>query len=134
MYSIEKTDWGVTLTFGGFMDASEMRAWVNESKEVLKDVASGFGVLVDMRTLKPLSEEVQAVMQEGQKLYKGQGMSRSVVILASAVVTMQFKRIAKETGIYAWERYIDASSNANWQEKGIAWVRDTIDPDGAVAA
>ena len=46
-------------------------------------------------------------MQEGQKLFKNAGMERSVVILSTAMVTMQFKRIAKETGIYEWERYIE---------------------------
>ncbi len=134
MYKIEKKPWGYYLTFGDFMTAVEMKAWVDESKTQLKTAASDFGVFVDMRTLKPLLPEVQAVMQEGQKLYKGKGMSRSVVILASALVTLQFKRIAQESGIYAWERYIDSSTVAEWQDKGIGWVRDKIDPDGAVAA
>jgi len=34
-------------------------------------------------------------------------MVRSVVILANTITKLQFKRIAQETGIYQWERYID---------------------------
>jgi hypothetical protein len=134
MYGIEKKDWGYQLTFGGSMTAEEMQAWVEESQELLTRAKPGFGVFVDMRTLRPLTPDAQAVMQEGQKLYKGWGMARSVVILASALLTLQFKRLAQQTGIYEWERYIDSTAQANWEEKGVSWVRDKIDPDGAVAA
>ena len=33
-----------------------------------------------------------------------------------------FKRLAKETGIYEWERYIDASSHPNWEEDAMKWI------------
>lgn len=68
-------------------------------------------------------------MEEGQKLFKQKGMTRSVVILNSPIVTVQFKRIAKETGIYNWERYLDASSTPDWEQKGRRWLTDGIDPD-----
>jgi hypothetical protein len=42
---------------------------------------------------------------------------------------MQFRRIGKETGIYEWERYIDASSVADWEKIGIDWLSKGIDPD-----
>jgi len=129
MYKIEKKPWGFNLTFGETMSAEEMRAWLEESKKATANASPSFGVFVDMRTLKPLLAEVQLVMQEGQKLYKAKGMSRSVVILASALVTLQFKKIAKESGIYAWERYIDSSSVHDWENQGIGWIRDNIDPD-----
>ncbi|HEY5960705.1 MAG TPA: hypothetical protein VIV60_29325 [Polyangiaceae bacterium] len=134
MYEINKTAYGFQLIFGDSMSAAEMQQWHDESKVLLTSATPGFGVFVDMRTLKPLTPDAQAIMQQGQKLFKSKGMVRSVVILASALVTLQFKRIAKETGIYDWERYIDASSVKDWQSKGIAWVRDKIDPDAAVAA
>jgi hypothetical protein len=82
-----------------------------------------------MRTLKPLQPDVQAILEEGQKLFKQKGMARSVVILANSVLTMQFKRIAKETGIYLWERYIDSNTNPKWEQTGIDWLAKGIDPD-----
>ena len=129
MHKIEKKPWGYELTFADIMTKEEMQKWVEESKALLATAQPSFGVFVDMRTLKPLPPDAQAVMQEGQKLYKAKGMVRSVVILASALVTAQFKRIAKETGIYEWERYIDSSTSPTWKDVGISWVRDKVDPD-----
>ena len=116
MYKIEKKDFGFKLTFSGFIQEAEMKKWVEESKIALKDVSIAFGVFVDMRTLSPLPPESQKYMQEGQKLYKQKGMVRSVVILANPIISMQFKRIAQETGIYQWERYIDEQSTSNWEK------------------
>jgi hypothetical protein len=129
MHKIQKESWGYHLTFGDSMSAEEMQLWVDESKSVLRTAPRSFGVFVDMRNLRPLSVAARAVMLEGQKLYKRKGMRRSVVILASALITMQFRRLAKESGIYEWERYIDASAVPNWEEAGIAWLRHQLDPD-----
>ena len=129
MYNIQKTDYGVKLTFSGNINLDEMNKWVNDSKQIIKGLSTEFGVFVDLRELKPLAGDVQTSMQEGQILFKKAGMQRSVVILANAILTMQFKRIAKETGIYNWERYIDASKFDNWESTGIDWLKNNIDPD-----
>ena len=128
MYKIEKTDYGYKLTFDDFVVADEMKAWREESAELLSGAPGQFGVLVDMRTLIPLSVAAQEQMQEGQKLYRSKGMLRSVVILDSVVTTMQFQRIGRETGIGDFERYIDASSVANWEQVGVEWITKGIDP------
>jgi len=129
MYKVEKTSYGYKLIFGDFIQADEMKKWVDESKEILANSTSEFYIFVDMRTLKPLPEDAQPFMQEGQKLYKQSGMKRSVVILNNPIITLQFKRIAKETGIDQWERYIDASSVPDWEAKGLAWITEGKDPD-----
>ena len=120
---------GIKLTFGDFIKVDEMKQWVEESKKALLKAPLSFGVLIDMRTLKPLSADVQKVMEEGQRLYKTKGMKRSVVVLESSTIAMQFKRIAKDSGIYQWERYISAQDNPNWERTGIAWIKDGVDPD-----
>lgn len=129
MYKIEKKGYGFKLAFGGSMKVDEVKRWVEESKTALVGAPKEFGVLIDMRTLQPLLEDAQTHMKEGQKLYKAKGMLRSVVILNSPIVTLQFKRIAKETGIYAWERHIDASAVTDWEKVGIDWISKGIDPD-----
>ncbi len=133
MYKIEKKGYGIKITFDGFMTAEEMSQWLAESRKVVPTLGSKFSVFVDMRTLKPLPAEGQTVMQEGQKLYKQSGMQRSAVILNNKVMTMQFQRIAKETGIYEWERYIDASANPNWEQDGENWLTRAVDPDAKPA-
>ena len=129
MYNIEKTHYDFKLTFGDFMKADEMQKWVADSKKVLENISGEFGVFVDMRTLKPLPQDAQKFMQEGQVIYKQKGMSRSVVILDNAITMLQFKRIAQQTGIYEWERYFDASASPNWEEKAVKWITHKIDPD-----
>lgn len=129
MYNIEKMPYGYRLTFADSITPDEMKAWVSESKKVLASSPAKFGIFVDMRTLRPLANEARATMEEGQKLYKKNGMEKSVVILSSNLTKMQFKNIAKDTGIYAFERYIDASSEPDWEKVGIKWIKNGIDPD-----
>lgn len=129
MYKIEKTSYGYKITFSDFISAEELTKWLAESKSLLATQSSKFQNFIDMRALKPLPQDAQPIMEEGQKLYKSKGMEKSVVILSNSITTMQFKRIAKETGIYAFERYIDSSATPNWEQKGIDWLTKGIDPD-----
>lgn len=129
MWNIQRTQYGFQITFGGFIKPEEMREWVAASRrELSAPLAAGWGVVVDMRTLKPLPDDVQAIMVEGQKQYKLKGMTRSCVVLANSVTTMQFRRLAKDSGIDAWERYIDANACPDWQTPAARWVADGIEP------
>ncbi len=132
MYKIDKTTYGYKLTLSEMIKADEMKQWLEDSKKALASSPATFGIMVDMRDLKPLPPEAQPHMQEGQKLYKEKGMQRSAVILANAVITMQFKRIAKQTGIDQWERYIDASSDSNWEQTATEWIANGVDCDKTV--
>ncbi|HPH95273.1 MAG TPA: hypothetical protein PKW33_10820 [Anaerolineaceae bacterium] len=130
MYKIEKASYGFHLIFSGMINAEEMQAWVRDAKKALSGpLPKQFGVFVDMRDLKPLDDATTQHMVEGQKEFKIKGMVRSVVILHNAVVTMQFKRLAKASGIYEWERYLDASTTPDFEKVGIAWLVQGIDPD-----
>lgn len=129
MYKIEKREWGFYLTFGGVISEDEMAAWLEESRERLADAEAPFYVFVDMRSMIPLNPQAQVFMQEGQKHFRAQGMERSVVILSSPVVAAQFKRIGGETGIGRYERYIDATAVENWEDIGMLWLLQGIDPD-----
>ncbi len=129
MYKIDKTDYGFKLTFGGNLTSDELTNWKEDSKKALQGVSGRFGAMIDMRQMAPLTKEAQPIMAEGQKLYKSKGLERSAVILASPILVIQFKRIAKETGIYDWERYIDATSAPNWEKMGQDWLIKRVDPD-----
>jgi hypothetical protein len=129
MYKIEKKFYGYKLTFDGFIQLNEMKSWVEDVKKGLVGAPNEFGVFVDMRTLKPLDTETQEFMKTGQVLFKQMGMVRSVVIVEAPITKMQFQRIAKETGIYAWERYLDTQTNSDWENVGLDWISKGIDPD-----
>jgi len=129
MYTIEKTDFGYRLTFGGRILADEMSLWVQESEEALAKQRPGFHVFVDMRSLRPISADAQVQMQRGQRLYKEKGMERSVVILSDPTLERQFQRIAKQTGILLWERYVDATRVPNWEQVGMDWLVEGKEPE-----
>ena len=129
MYKREKKEFGLRLTFGGIISGEEMYRWLSDMSRELTSVRDDFCVFVDMRTLAPLGKKGQVHIQDGQKLAKRCGMVRSVVILNSPVTTMQFKHIAMDTGIYEWERYIDASKDRDWEQTGMDWIEKAIDPD-----
>jgi hypothetical protein len=129
MYKIEKRLSGFLLTFSGSIQREEMNRWLEESKGQLASTVGSFGVIIDMRSLAPLSGETQEVMVEGQGMYRKKGMQRSAVILANAVVTQQFRRLALNSGIAQFERYIDASQHPDWSAAAIRWVRDGISPE-----
>src|ERR1700690_1090752 len=92
MYTIAKRPSGYLLTFQGFIEATEMKAWAEESLSHLSTQQGRFGVVVDMRKLKPLPVDSQKIMVETQAVYKRKGMERSAVILEDAVTTSQFRR------------------------------------------
>lgn len=130
MYVIEKKAFGYQLLFGGRVSGSQMRAWLAESIEALATAPPSFGVFVDMRTLRPLGDEARVLLLRGQRLYSKAGMQRSVVILDTADHGVHWQRIAQQSGIWPNERYIDASTNADWNADGLAWIIDGIEPDG----
>ncbi len=129
MYKIEKKPFGFKLVFGDAIEVDEMKRWSAESAKALVGQSGKFGVLVDMRTLKPLKADAQAVMVEGQKQYKVKGMERSAVAVPNAIVAMQFKRLAQDSGIYQWERYIDCAKHPDWENVAEAWLVSGKDPD-----
>ncbi|MGD0989528.1 MAG: hypothetical protein ABR874_17085 [Candidatus Sulfotelmatobacter sp.] len=128
MYKIEKTDIGFKLTFDGIVTQADLLPWFEESKKALSTCKKPFGVIIDMRGLELLPPEVQAEIVKGQMLYRDGGLERSAVILGDPIVTIQFMRLAKKSGVYEYERYIDASSDAQWEKHAEEWVRSGIDP------
>lgn len=132
MFKIDKTDYGISLVMSGDINVEEMTTWLNEFKLIVDQMETGFCVLVDMRTLIPIASDTRAPLEAGQKCAKENGMKRSVVILNNPVLTMQFKGIAHQTGIYEWERYIDASQEPDWERVGLDWLIKCVDPDKKV--
>jgi hypothetical protein len=130
MYNISRQGFGFQLTFGGKIDLSEINRWHEESRNALVGAPKSFGVLIDMRSLHPgdLAPDAQPVMVDGQQMFRKAGMERSCVILQSATVTMQFQRLAHQSGIDAYERYINAAAHPDWHTQALAWIEKKTDP------
>lgn len=128
MYKVERAHYGLRLTLSGNMTSDEIRRWEHEVVDALHQLARPFGVFVDMRQLAPPAPENQGALKHAQIRARQLGMRRSVVIVDSAEVAAEFERIARQTGIYIYERYIDAIDDPHWEQRGLDWIIDGIDP------
>lgn len=129
MYLIERADYGYHLTFSGVFTEDENRRWLEESRRILAEGPGEFGVFVDMRTCQPLSYPARKILEAGQRYYKEMGMTRSVVIVDSPVLKRQLEELAKQSGIYEWERYIATSTTPRWEKVALDWIIKAVDPD-----
>ncbi len=127
-WNIEKKPYGFKLTFSGSISPEEMQEWADASRRTVTFSGAKHGVVVDMVNLKPLSNESQTIMVGTQSMYKKLGMKLSAVLVPNTIIAMQFRRLAKESGIDAWERYIDVSKVSNPEKVAEDWVMNEIDP------
>lgn len=131
MFKIEKKTYGLKMTFEGFVKPDEMQSWLDQFTSAMETTPRGFGILVDMRKLKPLPPESQSLMNIGQSYGRERGLTRSLVVVDSSITALQFKRIAKHTNVAEYERYLDSSSHPNWENIGINWIQNAQEPPAA---
>lgn len=127
-YSIEKKPGGLLLTFEGTLGLADIEAWRAESQKYVLAYSEPFSVIVDMRQLLPLDRCVLAAFVDGQRYYAENGMSRSSVILTDRLLTMQFRRIARDSGISAYELYVDGAKDG-WAKQAVDWARYGKEPN-----
>jgi len=110
------------------MGAEEMAGWAQESEHILGHMHGQWGVLIDMRELKPLDRDAALIMTPTQAKYRAHGMVRSAVGLHGALLKLQFERLAQASGIHAYERYLDTESTPDWEARGVRWITDGTEP------
>ena len=132
MWNVSTQSFGFVLTFEGSPSAAELEDWIVESKNRLAGpLPAGWGLVVDMRSLKPLAADAQAVMAKGQLEYKNKGMTRVAVVMTDAIAIMQFRRLGRGTGVDKVERFVNSETTPNWQSVAKAWVVSGTEPPNA---
>lgn len=132
MYSIEVAGYGLKLRTEGALEGEDAKAWAALYQQKLQEVVSRgrpFGQYVDMRGGKLLSPETQALVGREMARFKELGGQRSAGVLDNAIGAMQIKRLARESGIHTWQKYVDAETTPDFERVALAWVVDGIDPD-----
>lgn len=124
-----KTRYGFRINAPGFLSLAETREWFEDLKRLVGTSGKPFGLLVDIRSQRANPPESQAIIQEAMAWVKGAGLVRSAVVLDSTVAKLQTTRLAKTSGVYAWERYLDASKNLDWEKHAVEWIVNGVDPD-----
>lgn len=126
-YQVEATPYGIRTSHSGYATPEEAVDWLEQCRKILGEPHS-FGQLVDLRGHKPNSPEVNEIVQEHMRFVRGHGLVRSAVVLSGVTSQMQIKRLAKETGMYEWERYLNAE-DPEWERKAVEWIDNGTDPD-----
>ncbi|QRN96088.1 hypothetical protein JRI60_44855 [Archangium violaceum] len=124
------TEYGFRVHAPGYITPEEARAWLEDLK--LQVIALGgkpFGLMVDSRTQRANPTDTQELIRESMVWLRDHGMVRSVVVLDSTVALMQVLGLAKATGVYAYERYVDSLKDPNWEARALDWIIRAIDPD-----
>lgn len=129
MIKYEIKDYGLYLKFSGIISINEATELTEWTENIVQLMDSSSNVFVDMQEMEILPADCKEKIEEVQKILYKKGYSRSVVILSNEITAMQFKLIAKKTGIYEFERYIDASNNEDWEQFGMDWLLNAVDPD-----
>lgn len=131
-YTVQKTPFGYRSEIVSPFAPAEAQRWLSEIKQV---VGTGklTGQLIDSRLAKANSPESGKVIEEAMTFVRARGLQRSAVILSSSVVKMQIQRMARESGVDSFERYIDASADPEWEKTAIAWIEKGVDPEQLTA-
>lgn len=128
MYEISQTQGYVRISFTGRIGLEEMKEWLNEMRTAMSQPNPNGLIMVDLREMAVLPKEAAAILESAQRAGNKSGLKRSAVIVKSAIIQMQFERIAKLTGIYTKERYFSADTNPNWEKAAEAWILQGKEP------
>lgn len=130
MYKFEIKNYGFKVTFSDFLHKEDVQAYKDELAKTLDVLPEKFGILVDMRTMKPLAPDSQETLTSSQQLVANR-LTRSATVVDSAIINLQFKRLSKQSGVIDSKRFIDASKTPDWEQKAVDWITDGIDPQAA---
>jgi len=124
------TDYGFRVHAPGYVTPADARAWFEDLKgRVLALDGRPFGLLMDSRTQRSNPPDTQEFVQTAMAWLREHGLERSAVVLDSTVALIPQLRSAKSTGVYAYERYLDAEKDTQWEQKAEDWIVRGIDPD-----
>jgi hypothetical protein len=129
MHRIEETPYGYRVTFEGFLQRNDAGTLLDSMRSKVRPREGGFSVLVDMRSSRAFPFEAQEAVKQAILHCKEVGLERNAVVLNGAIAALQARRLARETGIEAYIRYIDAASEPEWERVAVDWLKDGIDPD-----
>ena len=129
MHRIEQTQYGYKLVLEGFLQKQDLSTLLDDMKRTVFSRGRKFPVLLDMRHSRAFPADAQEILKEAIRFFKQVGMERHAVVLNSAIATLQLRRLGKETGIDAASRYIDASTQQDWEKVALDWLVRAVDPE-----
>jgi hypothetical protein len=102
----------------GVASVADLDAFNEETRKTVK-VFGGrpFGILVDLRKMRPGSPESAEKVKENQAILMKAGLRKSAEVVESASAMLQLNRVARESGLLSKvQRFTDI-------ESALAWLR-----------
>jgi hypothetical protein len=69
-----------------------------------------------------------AIIQDVMLWLRSHGVRRSALVTDNAILLLQVKRLATETGTVRQERYIDVRHTPDWERVATDWIEHGIEP------
>ena len=128
MHRVDETRYGYRVVFEGFLQQDDVGELLSNMKSTIRPRDSAFALLFDMRKSRAFPSEVRELLRQALHFCKEAGMERNAVVLSSAIATLQARRLARESGVEAWSRYIDAS-HPDWEKIAVDWLVRAVEPE-----
>jgi hypothetical protein len=116
----DPTQFILRITVDGVASVADVTAFNEETRTKVKLFkGKPFGVLVDLRKMRPGSPESTEKVKENQTILMQAGVTKSAEIVDNASSMLQLNRVAKESGLLSRiQRFTDVAA-------ALAWLRET---------
>lgn len=128
MHDVRMTGYGMKFIFSGNIDREELKVWSRKASEFIKRLDKGFGIMVDMRGMAPLSTEGWEFMTKNMRSGGEAGMGRCAMVFDDPITSMQFWRLSRHAGISDRTRQLDGNSLQDWEKVAMDWILRSINP------
>jgi hypothetical protein len=128
MHRVDETRYGYRVVFEGFLQQDDVGELLSNMKTTIRPRGNAFALLFDMRKSRAFPAEVRELLRQALHFCKEAGMERNAVVLSSAIATLQARRLARESGVEEWSRYIDAS-HPDWEKIAVDWLVRAVEPE-----
>lgn len=128
-YEIEPTQYGVLMAVTGFASPDDIAAMDRDLARVVRRLPEGFGIVLDMRASPAFSVAAAERLKGQLEVCRRHGMERGAIVLQSAIIALQARRITSEAGLLPRIRFLDASGDTGWERAAVAWVESGEEPD-----
>lgn len=126
---LEVTHFGLRSTVWDPLTVQEERSWLAGIKEQVPTLETFYGQLIDLRGRGVGGLSDPSIVVDAMHYVLAHGLLRSAVVVADPLIAMHVKRLSWDSGVYEWERYIDASVEPDWERLAVEWIDHGIDPD-----
>lgn len=129
LYRIDRTDYGVKVTAGGVNPAEEIACYLVDIKKMADSITGRFCIYYDLRSISPFDEKGKAQARKSNDFIKAYNVIRTVSVTSNPAAKTQLQQLTYESSLEDRKRYIDASSNPDWELDALGWILHGIDPE-----